>query len=73
MKGIKVLKLECIIGLQKFFLNLMLFGFSPTNRLVLMISKNLDKHIALQQKYIFMEYCLKSVEKVVCYNDLISN
>lgn len=65
MKGIKALKLEYSIGLQKFFLNLMLFKISPTNRLVLIISKNLDRNIALQQKYIFMEYCLKPVENVL--------
>lgn len=65
MKGIKALKLEYSIGLQKFFLNLMLFKISPTNRLVLIISKNLDRNIALQQKYIFMEYFLKPVENVL--------
>jgi hypothetical protein len=58
MKGIKSVKLKYNIMLRKFILNLTLFVISPKSRIALMLSQNLDKHITLQQKVIYKEYCL---------------
>ena len=58
MKGIKLVKLKYNIILRKFILNLTLFFISPKSRIVLMLSQNLDKHITLQQRVIYKEYCL---------------
>jgi hypothetical protein len=65
MKKVRLFKLEYNILFRKFFLDLMLRGISPTNKLVVIISQNLDKHIILYQKELFVEYSLKSVDDVI--------
>lgn len=42
----------------------MLVAISPSNKLVVMISQNLDKHIVLYQKELIVKYILNSFEGV---------
>lgn len=64
MKGISVFKLKCNICFRKFLLNLMLVAISPTNRLTIKLSQNLDKHIVLYQKELLIKYSPKSVDVI---------
>lgn len=64
MKKSSSLKLKCNILFRKMILNLILFVIAPTNKVAIMLSQNLDKHIALQQKELFKEICIKSVEAI---------
>lgn len=59
MKGLRLFKLRYDILFRRFFLNLMLKYISPSNKLVIILSQNLDKHIVLQQKDLLMEHYLK--------------
>lgn len=52
-------KLKHNIRFRKFLLNLSLLIISPTNKVALMLSQNLDKHITLKQKELFEEYSLR--------------
>lgn len=65
MKKLRLFKLRYNILLRKFFLNLMLGYISPTNKLVIVISQNLDKYIISYQKELFIEYSLKSIDEVI--------
>ncbi len=65
MKKMRVFKLKCNVLVRKFFLNLMLVAMSPTNKIVIIISQNLDKHIVLYQKELLIEHSLKSVANIV--------
>lgn len=65
MKRVRLLKLKCNILLRKSFLNLILLKISPTSRLAVKVSQNLDKHIVLYQKELFIEYSLESGD-VIC-------
>ena len=53
MKRFRLLKIKCSINLRKFFLNIMLNTVHPTNKIIVFISQNLDKHIVAYQKEIF--------------------
>lgn len=59
MKKIRSFKLKYNIRFKKFLLNLSLLIISPTNKVALMLSQNLDKHITLKQKELFEEYSLR--------------
>jgi len=50
MKKLKLFKLRYNILLRKSILNNMLNIFSPTNKFVIIISQNLDKHIVAYHK-----------------------
>jgi hypothetical protein len=62
MKKLRLFKLRYNILFRRFFLNLMLLAMSPRNKMVIMLSQNLDKHIVLYQKKLFIKYSLKSVD-----------
>ena len=64
MKAISIFKLKCNIRFRKFLLNLMLVAISPTNRLTIKLSQNLDKHIVLYQKELLIKYSPKSVDVI---------
>ncbi len=65
MKKLRVFKLRCKVLVRKFILNLILVAMSPTNKIVIIISQNLDKHIVLYQKELLIEHSLKSVTNIV--------
>ena len=64
MKGISVFKLKCNIRFRKFFLNLMLVAISPTNKLVIILSQNLDKYIVSYQKELFIEHSVEYSDNI---------
>lgn len=44
---------------RKKIINFLLLFFSPTNKLMVILSQNLDKHVALYQKYLAYNYSNK--------------
>lgn len=61
MKKLRRFKLRYNVLFRRFFLDLMLVAVSPTNKIVIIISQNLDKHIVLYQRELLIEHNLKSV------------
>lgn len=59
MKKLRRFKLMYNILFRRFFLNLILVAMSPTNKIVIIISQNLDKHIVLYQRELLIEHSLK--------------
>lgn len=56
MKYLEHVILICNILFRKNLLNLLLMILSPTNKLVVALSQNLDKYIVLYQKKSFFKY-----------------
>ncbi|SFD37528.1 hypothetical protein SAMN05421842_13818 [Clostridium uliginosum] len=56
MKGRKLSNIEKKIYIRKKILNLLLSWFSPTNKLMVILSCNLDKHIAIYQKNLSLKH-----------------
>ena len=56
MKKIKLTSIEKKIVIRKKILNLFLLWFSPTNSIMVFLSKNLDKHIAKYQKILSLQH-----------------
>lgn len=56
MKYLEYVILRCNILFRKNLLNLLLMILSPTNKLVVALSQNLDKYIVLYQKKSFFKY-----------------
>ena len=44
------------ILLRKKLLNILLVIFKPTNKLIVLLSQNLDKYVSLYQKLLFFKY-----------------
>ena len=65
MKKLRIFKLRCNILFRRFFLNLMLVAMSPINKIVIIISQNLDKHIVSYQRELLIEHSLKSADNIV--------
>lgn len=49
-------KLKCNLILRKTLLNLLLLFFQPSNKFIVYLSQNLDKHIVLYQKELVSIY-----------------
>lgn len=56
MKCLEFIILKCNILFRKNLLNFLLRILCPTNRLVVMVSQNLDKYIVLYQKKSLLKY-----------------
>ena len=56
MKLLEHIMLKCNILFRKNLLNLLLIILSPTNKLVVAVSQDLDKYIVLSQKKFFSKY-----------------
>lgn len=56
MKYLEHIILKCNILFRKNLLNLLLMILSPTNKLVVALSQDLDKYIVLYQKKSFFKY-----------------
>lgn len=59
MRKIKCFILKFNIILRKCLLNLALMIASPRNKVILVLSQNLDKYITLEQKVLYREYNLE--------------
>jgi hypothetical protein len=57
-------KIKCNILFRKHLLNLLLLFFSPSNRFIIALSQNLDKHIVLYQKILFLQHNSKSIKEI---------
>lgn len=49
-------KLKCNLIIRRSLLNLLLLFFSPSNKFIVVLSQNLDKHIVLYQKELVSIY-----------------
>lgn len=56
MKLLEHTTIKCNILFRKNLLNFLLIVLSPTNKLVVALSQNLDKYIVLYQKKAFFKY-----------------
>ena len=52
----KIHKLSKIIKREKLFLNILLKFLSPTNKICVLLSQKLDKHVAIYQHHIYVRY-----------------
>ncbi|AGF57904.1 hypothetical protein B0P06_003786 [Clostridium saccharoperbutylacetonicum] len=59
MNKYTLLRLRCNILIRKFILNSLLSVLRPSNKLVIIISQNLDKHIVAYHKRIHNIYASK--------------
>ncbi|AQR96579.1 hypothetical protein CLSAP_39030 [Clostridium saccharoperbutylacetonicum] len=59
MNKYTLLRLRCNILIRKFILNSLLSVLRPSNKLVIIISQNLDKHIVVYHKRIHNIYASK--------------
>jgi hypothetical protein len=72
MSNLQLIILKQIIFLKKILLNLLLKKSCPTNKLIIIISQNLDKDIALYQKEIYIQQNnLNTLNNVILNNDLL--
>lgn len=53
---LKLLIFKCNILIRKLFLNLLLAFIYPTNKMIVVLSQNLDKYIVLYQKELYINY-----------------
>ncbi|EKQ52658.1 MAG: hypothetical protein A370_04078 [Clostridium sp. Maddingley MBC34-26] len=75
MNSLAQLRLRQKIFLRKALLNFLLKRLCPTNKIVVIVSQNLDKYVSLQQYNIYIKQCNIKVTKDIhpCDHDHLSN
>lgn len=72
MSTLQIIRLKQKIRFRKFLLNFLLTRIQPTNKIVIIISQNLDKYIALCQQEIYIQrYSKKTFTHILAHNDQI--